>query len=305
MHFRIVNVDKKEIVQVDESYTPDDMLLKGSANPLVALLTVPNLKRVGISQSGVDRARALNRSSPLVALPQELVNAITDEVSDLCPLLSLAVTCSYFWRTLLPRVREAIIAYEAPWAGDRLVFVSERSFGLPPSCSGFKHDDEARNWLCRCPLYHIETTAKEPLGFGNLFHPNPRGQTPPFMPIFSIEDYELYYRLRGMLKYGTTRRGVLRNLSKRQYVLDATLERSKWQHSLGQAITIRSQWTEDLFEYGNSEWAGDRFDIRTVDNITSEWIDKTDETVDLLNAATENAILSVHLSNYVCRAWIN
>ncbi|KAI0554223.1 hypothetical protein F4679DRAFT_597339 [Xylaria curta] len=301
--FRIVNVDKKEVLPVDQFYSNmDEVLLQGFANSLVPLLTVPNLRRVRISQSGVDKARALNRSSPLVALPQELVDAITDEVSDFCPLLSLAVACSYFWRTLLPRVREAIIAYEGPWAGDRLVCIDGDAFGLPPTCSDFEPDEPNRKMPDRCHLLDIKTTIKRSLDLGELFLDRHYGQKPPFMPIFSSEDYELYRRLIAMLRYDTQRPGVLRNLSKRQYVLDTTLAESTWRYSLGDAVTVHSEWTDNFNEDRNGEWAGDRFDIRTEDDITGEWIDRSNEIVDLLDEATKWAVLNRYRWEF--RAWV-
>ncbi|KAI1752259.1 hypothetical protein F4782DRAFT_530515 [Xylaria castorea] len=284
--WHILNVDKKEIVPNYSSQTMWEILVDGTAEPLVRLLTVPNLKRVGISQSGVDKARALNRSSPFVALPQELVDAITAEVSDIFTLLSLAVSCSYFWRTLLPRAREAIIAYKAPWAGDRLVVVGDYAVGLPSTCSDFKPDEAGSG--NDNPLYAIETQVHKPLPFEKLFQPyRRRAATPPYMPIFSGEDHQLLCRLVAMLRYGTKRAGVLRNLSKRQYVLDTKLAESDYAYSLADAAIIRLRWTDDMYRTsGSSEWVGDRFDIRTADDVTGEWTDKSDETVEFLRRDT-------------------
>ncbi|KAI1375098.1 hypothetical protein F4677DRAFT_423171 [Hypoxylon crocopeplum] len=71
-------------------------------------------------------------SSRLVTLPQELFDAITAELSsDPVDIANLSVTCSYFWRVLLPRVKEVACAMQAPWAGDRLVFVEDWAAGIP------------------------------------------------------------------------------------------------------------------------------------------------------------------------------
>ncbi|KAI1778116.1 hypothetical protein F4818DRAFT_287182 [Hypoxylon cercidicola] len=127
-------------------------------------------------------------------------------------------------------------------------------------------DEEDNN-----PLYDIHMSAPKPQSLDALFEDD--------------SDKQLFLRLLTTLRYhpGWKRSGALRNLSKRQYVLDSKLAESGYRYTLGDAIVIRTQWTRDPSgTCGIGDWAGDRFDIRGVGDFPVGWTDVSDETVALL-----------------------
>jgi hypothetical protein len=71
--------------------------------------------------------------SHLVSLPQELIDAIIDLITDPVDILNLGLTCSFLFRLLAPRLRDIIVADEAPWAGDRIILIGQSAIGVPPT----------------------------------------------------------------------------------------------------------------------------------------------------------------------------
>ncbi|KAI4861427.1 hypothetical protein F4820DRAFT_451980 [Hypoxylon rubiginosum] len=129
-YWKLVNVDKSEKIP-QRGAKMVEVLGFRDAKVVLSLLTVPNLKNGLAPERELRRTRVYNFYCRLVKLPQQVFDAIVAEISDPISILSLALTCSYFWRVLLPQVRAAICTIQAPWAGDRLVFVGDYASGVP------------------------------------------------------------------------------------------------------------------------------------------------------------------------------
>ncbi|KAI1405925.1 hypothetical protein F4819DRAFT_320513 [Hypoxylon fuscum] len=137
----------------------------------------------------------------------------------------------------------------------------------------------ALRFATRNPLSEIDTWAPYSQPIDEIFGDRP-----------DCPDTQLYLRLLPTLRRhpGSKRPGVLRNLTKRQYVLDSTLAESRFAYSLGEAVLIRTKWTNGASTGGGTdEWTGDRFDIRSIEDIPSGWTDVSSETIDLLVASSE------------------
>ncbi|KAI0896935.1 hypothetical protein F4806DRAFT_415151 [Annulohypoxylon nitens] len=128
-------------------------------------------------------------------------------------------------------------------------------------------------------------------------------------------DTQLLLRLLRAFKRhpGSKQPGVLRNLSKKQYFLDSKLAECKpndtHTYCLGQALAVRAQWSFDLtwegVQRGTSDWAGDRFDIRGIDDIPKGWSDVSEETIALLkNAAVPQGWLQKYEETDDVRSWV-
>lgn len=78
------------------------------------------------------RAMTRNEDCQLLALPQEILDGITSYIQEGLDVLCLALSHPYFFRLLADRVRGAVIADEAPWAG--MSFANSLFFALfsPP-----------------------------------------------------------------------------------------------------------------------------------------------------------------------------
>ncbi|KAI1267366.1 hypothetical protein F5Y18DRAFT_336206 [Xylariaceae sp. FL1019] len=278
-YWEITNVDQKQVLSNRGGLKLGEILLNGTAEQLLELLTVPNLSEVKVNHAAVDLARTINAASRLVTLPQEVVDSIMANLHGRCQLIPLALTCSYFWRVLLPRLRECIIASASSWAGDRLVFVGDYAHGVPSSCRDLQDpDDTYDQFNPPNPLYDLGPEVRPPLSTDALL------DTPRLLPI-ADEERQRLRRLLAVLSSGKTPQpGVLRNLSKHEYVMDAKLAASRYAYSLGEAAIIRAAWCPS--DGGDDEWAGDRFDIRTMDHITDEWTDKSDEMIEFFEAVT-------------------
>ncbi|KAI1662791.1 hypothetical protein F4813DRAFT_10876 [Daldinia decipiens] len=259
--------------------------------PVLDLLTVPDLNDALSPESELARTREYNVASRLVTLPQEIFDAIVDELPYAEDMLRLALTCSYLWRVLLPDVIQSIRAFEAPWAGDRLIFVGDHAQGFPPNCKDYENGNMPEIEIDPENEITPEMVHKNPLYYGiNRCIRLPRGSMEEQMKeqIGDCPDIQLLLRLATMIRShpGSKRPGVLRNLTKQQYVLDSKLAESKYPVSLVEAIVVRTQWTRDISDAdGIDDWVGDRFDIRSIEHIPEGWTDVSDETIDLIGNA--------------------
>ncbi|KAI0376425.1 hypothetical protein F5Y04DRAFT_285867 [Hypomontagnella monticulosa] len=251
-YWKLVNVDKRQTIPRVLAKMIE-ILGNRDAKAVIPLLRVPKLGNALASDLMIAKSRTYNISSRLVALPQEIIDAIIIEISDPGPILSLALTCSYFWRVLLPRIKELIISAQAPWAGDRLVFVGNCATGVLQNCSDYEVDDMpqevealhvsestnipeirfySRSFATRNPLYAIDTIERDPKSFDQVcryYFESHLGDYP---------ESQLFLRLITTLRphTGSKRPGVLRNLTKQQYVMDSKLAMSNISYSLGDII---------------------------------------------------------------------
>ncbi|KAI0849310.1 hypothetical protein F5Y00DRAFT_261779 [Daldinia vernicosa] len=265
-------------------------------------LAVPDLNGALSPESELARSREHNLASRLVTLPQEIFDDIVAELPDAEYVLSLALTCSYLWRVLLPNVKGAIIAIEAPWAGDRLIFVGDYARGFPPNCKDYENGNMPEREMDPGDGVDAEMVNENPLYFGINRCILPRWPSLEVVmkdQAWDCPDIQLLLRLVTMLRShpGSKRPGVLRNLTKQQYVLDSKLAESKYPYSLVEAIVVRTQWTESAAD-GLDDWVGDRFDIRSIEHVPEGWTDVSDEAIDLIGNAAIRSLRILDLEDW-------
>ncbi|GAB1734866.1 hypothetical protein NU195Hw_g7516t1, partial [Hortaea werneckii] len=264
---------------------------------LVDLLKVPDLKRMRFAEGVVGevkiRAMARNKACKLLALPQEILDRVTSHVQEGLDVICLALSHSYFFRLLAERVREAVIADEAPWAGARIVLVGDYATSVPSSVTEVEthdfvtvhdHEDDPdippsadeRAFRARNPLYSMQkgsvSDAVVPVDW-------PVDWAEEWARIAAMDKPRGWKNMRTTMPPNNNKnvggRGgnplsssyVLRNLTKRLFVRDSVLGRrsSRYRYSLGEALCTRVLWTADpsgTMGLGcRGKWAGDRFDI--------------------------------------------
>ncbi|KAI1778115.1 hypothetical protein F4818DRAFT_438290 [Hypoxylon cercidicola] len=88
-YWKLVNVDKSQTMP-QEGAKMVEVLAFRDAKVLLHLLSVPNLKNTLAPGRELGRTRVYNFFCRLVALPQEVFDAIAAEISDSVSVLSLA-----------------------------------------------------------------------------------------------------------------------------------------------------------------------------------------------------------------------
>ncbi|KAI7551419.1 hypothetical protein KC317_g14008, partial [Hortaea werneckii] len=178
-YWELINIDARQhLLNHGGGRKLGEVLHNRLPEMLVDLLKVPDLKRMGFAEGVVGevkgRAMTRNKACRLLALPQEILDGITAYVQEGgLDVICLALSHSYFFRLLAERVREAVIADEAPWAGARIVLVGDYATSVPSSVTSVEthdfvsvHDDEddpdfppsadQRAFRARNPLYSMQ-----------------------------------------------------------------------------------------------------------------------------------------------------
>lgn len=183
-----------------------------------------------------------------------------------------------------------------------MVFVGDYARGVPANCKDYKEDWHKSGVLERDQQLDEEfglerdqddlnRIAENPLYFGVHFLYGGREKLEELFE--NSSDTQLLLRLSAMLRRhpDSKRPGVLRNLSKQVYVLDSKLAEAKYPFSLGEAIIIRTQWSQSPCEISAfGDWTGDRFDIRSAEHIPVGWTDVSDETIEILQSDDWNIV---------------
>ncbi|KAK6434587.1 hypothetical protein LTR95_009230 [Oleoguttula sp. CCFEE 5521] len=260
-YWKLINIDKKELIH--EVF--DD---------IQRFLRYPSLRRVPVSQAALARTSVKSRGI-FVKLPQELIDAIVQQISFNEDIICFALTSTYYWRLFQPLVRLAIIKSSTPWAGDRIVHIGEYAASVPPRCPDFvsiqsfntvPHLRDDKEAALRNPLYALVDDDAPPAHCSDC---------PTLITLSDYvrpEDLMLYIRLLKSLMRAWAERGqdVLRNLTTMEYVLAESVSRTSARnygvYDLGDIVVMFTRWSEDSsfprHEAGrHSRWAGCRFDI--------------------------------------------
>ncbi|KAK5112546.1 hypothetical protein LTR85_011238 [Meristemomyces frigidus] len=281
-YWKITNIDKAQTIGNEGGLKVKEILINGVAEPLVDLLKVPRLRRYKFTDAAVAAARLKNTSSRLVALPQELIDAITAVVENDVDIICLALTSSYFFRLLAPAVTEAVIRDEAPWAGDRIICVGDYANGAP---AGLFTDDELAEITARCPmesehylgadgvtietrqseedkefamrnpLYSMETQVVNDAVSDNAViadrNPIRRRRNDPVQRVrrlrnrrLSVDEMQMLDRLLHPSHQTPRQEVILRNLTTKEYVLDSAVAGQVNAYGLGEVLCTHTQWGE-------------------------------------------------------------
>ncbi|KAI7184981.1 hypothetical protein KC316_g10922 [Hortaea werneckii] len=169
-YWEIINIDHRHVLLNHQGLKLPEILHNRIPEMLVDLMKVPPLKNLRFASAAVGGARsraiARNEGCRLLALPQEILDGITPYIQEALDVLCLALSHSYFFRILADRVRAAVIADEAPWAGDYATSVPssvtasdvQQHFITIPGME-YEDDDPSeaqRSFRARNPLYSME-----------------------------------------------------------------------------------------------------------------------------------------------------
>ena len=204
------------------------------------------------------------------------------EVTDVEDVVSLALTCSYFFRLLGPSVQKALKTDAALWAGDRLVLIKSNTMSEPPDLELTAEDvrdietklaPESRTLGRRLyklggPNYGDHDVFKIRRGalvrtLRRRMHAGPDTKS----------DVEAADRLVAVLKRKVDNHElVLRCLACKNYIQEATLLKANKNFSLNDVIFSNIRWAD--VENSSPEsvdirgcWAGTPFDIGTLADV--------------------------------------
>ena len=202
-------------------------------------------------------------------------------------LLCFGLTCQYSWALLRDRIKGILAEDMAPWAGSRLIFLGDYADDLPSSiltpALQQELDEVTHEKLQR---HGLEGSNSDPDDYQvNLYQIASEWEDAAYRQLFHSASNTLQASEKELLSdllpnpYPEDQAWVLRNLSKREYVTAQSINELSGLTStglvenaigLGEVIVPRIQWTSDPSGTVNGckgEWAGDRFDITTLDRI--------------------------------------
>ncbi|KAJ5950008.1 hypothetical protein N7454_001592 [Penicillium verhagenii] len=228
----------------------------------------------------LDRA---NRSqASLESLPSKLHNLVFGSLDDMDDILSFSLTSRYFWAVGLTHIEDRIFSASAPWAGERIICVSDHSKpqDFPAGLLSAKEQDDLEQ-LNR--LHHLDTfTVKHPwkkIG-GQSLSERLRERFEKWEaanPMSQADRTEILMGLKPELLefYPRDQPWVLRNLTTKDYVLgEAIALKESFVHGpqidvlgFAEVLISRIAWSNWPIDVGHGrnishgKWAGHRFDI--------------------------------------------
>ncbi|KLO15823.1 hypothetical protein SCHPADRAFT_902047 [Schizopora paradoxa] len=159
-YWKIVNIDKKRQVYNPGGLKLCEILYSRSAEQLVGLLRRRPKLRFRIPSHCIQSSKIASSSSPLIKLPQEIIDAIVfllyDNRDSRLDLICLSMTCSYFFRLMVKLLQDLIVEDFCPWPGDRLIFIGDYAANYP---EGIATAAEEAEWgqLGKNVLYNLPT----------------------------------------------------------------------------------------------------------------------------------------------------
>ncbi|CAI6334408.1 unnamed protein product [Periconia digitata] len=144
-YWKVGSIDRRSHLENHFGVKLGDILMNGILAGLVPLLSVPEFSPKVDAKAQTDFAAAFSRNadSPLIRLPQELINMIISEcATEASDLVALALTCGVLFRMSAPFLRD-VFTQSAAWAGDRLICLGDYANGSPASVDKQEIDD----WL--------------------------------------------------------------------------------------------------------------------------------------------------------------
>ncbi|KAM5346976.1 hypothetical protein ACJ41O_009981 [Fusarium nematophilum] len=314
-YWKFINIDKRRKVRHVGGFTLDEFILATFAEQIVGLLGTPFRLKFEIPSDKIRASKMKSLGSPLIKLPQEILDMIVRLLLDSHAdedLICLSLTCGYFFRLCARSVQTLLDEDEGGWVGDRLIFVGDYAHGLPDDLG---NPEERKAWreigtendFPGNPLYVLDKNA---VGEGRHATINPIFAEKPFEVWGGVADFarkrleeepESLQRFNRLLKFirhspgclkPEQKRGVLRNLTTKEYVRDQAVAESEYAYSLGEVLCMFTTWTNDASGTEGlpleGEWAGHRFDIAPMEYLADddEWTDVSSEAISRLKVAT-------------------
>ncbi|KAJ6007833.1 hypothetical protein N7540_011809 [Penicillium herquei] len=236
-------------------------------------------------------------------LPSEIHHAIFKTLDDVQDVLCLSLTSRYFWAVGLSHIEDHIVSSLAPWAGERIICVSDQSNprDFPP---GLLSPTEQEDLI---ELNHVQD-----LNNFSIKHKWKKIGGPPLSqrlqewfkeysaqhPMSNADRIEINTGLKPELLefYPRNQPWVLRNLTTKEYVRgEAIALKDSFIHGphidvigFSEVLISRISWSSLPVEVGHGKnmshgkWAGHRFEIAPLSSLknctdSADWVDVSNE----------------------------
>jgi hypothetical protein len=220
--------------------------------------------------------------SSIEALPPEILDKICSFLPTTDDVLCFGLTCYQF----LEIGRQNIIKREkteiAPWAGKRIICIGDYARDYPESFLTQQERDE----ISEENMYHyVCDFFEKPVIYAQMWAYNYK-RTYNYVKNSNL-DANILEKLTHNIKpiYAKNSEYILRNLSTKEYVCANKIPKPAM-FGLGHILIIQTCWSSDpsiSMNYNDDitrgPWAGNRFDITTIENIDINWKDVSRETI--------------------------
>ncbi|KAF5020122.1 hypothetical protein F66182_7854 [Fusarium sp. NRRL 66182] len=304
-HWKLINIQKRERLDYDNVRMPDESLsVYGAGAQLMSLLRNPAWLTFEIPDQLIRKSKLESSASPLIAMPQEIINMVTreiDESGDDDAMVCLALTCGYFFRLLANTMQKKLLNEMGRWAGDRLINLNNLA-EVPRGIMSPEEEAEVGDIFTNkafdkgVPRKHAWNVELNP------WHPWPTLDDIPIREIFHAEglliqsaratlekhkDYESIDRFHLFLDFIALpparltyeqRMPVIRNIDKKEYFrCDHLASFHEFISNVGEAIAgYCSLKGESDGSTVARPWVGDRFDITHAVRVEGpEWKEVT------------------------------
>ncbi|KAJ5640006.1 uncharacterized protein N7484_007868 [Penicillium longicatenatum] len=238
----------------------------------------------------------------LYALPSNVHNLIFDSLGEIKGVLSLSLTNRYFWAVGLTHIEDSIVSSSAPWAGERIICVSDYSdpSDFPP---GLLSTDEQADLAQLVRVHHIDTFTIDKIWKKTGSRSVSQRLEDQFKrweakhPMSKADRTEILMGLKPEILefYPRDQLWILRNLTTKEYVRGEVIAlRESFIHGpqidvlgFSEVLISRISWSSRPVDVGHGgnmshgKWAGHRFDIvplTCVDKSAGQdWTDVSDE----------------------------
>ncbi|KAJ5721256.1 uncharacterized protein N7483_009190 [Penicillium malachiteum] len=244
-----------------------------------------------------------NNLKSFPCLPSEIHHAIFNNIDDVQDVLCLSLTSRYFWAVGLSHIEDHIVSSLAPWAGERIICVSERSDprDFPPGLLSPAEQEDL-----------IELNHVHDLNNFSIKHKWKKTGGPSLSqrlqewfkeyeakhPMSNADRIEISTGLKPEILefYPRNQPWVLRNLTTKEYVRGEALAlKDLFIHGphidvigFSEVLLSRISWSSQPVEVGHGKnmahgkWAGHRFEITPLATLKKEsdsaqWVDVSDE----------------------------
>ncbi|KAJ5771891.1 hypothetical protein N7520_002420 [Penicillium odoratum] len=242
------------------------------------------------------------RSKCFYTLPSKIHNLIFDSLDDIDDILSLSLTNKYLWAVGLTYIEDRIVTSLAPWAGERIICVSDYSDpkDFPP---GLLSADEQADLEHLNRVHHLETFTVDNIWKktgGPSLAQRLRDRFTKWEAMHPMSEANRTEILMGLKPeklefYPHDQPWVLRNLTTKEYVRgEAIALKTSFIHGpqievlgFAEVLLARISWSSRPVDIGHGrimshgKWAGHRFDIVPIACVVKSagqaWTDVSNE----------------------------
>ncbi|KAJ4259711.1 hypothetical protein NW762_007642 [Fusarium torreyae] len=307
--WKVINLDKRENLHPGDVSGFGEIFASGYQ--LVDLLKNPTWLKFKIPGSSIRVSKQKSLGSPLISLPQEIIDQVAKNLSDdgdRDAIICLALSCTYFFRLLANNMQKVIHEDVGQWRKNRLMFIAPNAPGFPRNV-GTAEEEAEWNQIEGSSLYNMETrpahtslSEEGPLQrrmtyrAPQLFQVDGRQITRARDIMKNCNDIDSLERFGRLLKHlmkipkslkWHQIQAVLRNLDTKEYIRGQPLTVDQHPRNLGEALICFLMWSGDTTLDPDvpdaGRWVGHRFDISMAVTVEGEeWTDVTQEALNRL-----------------------